>query len=134
MTGIKAATVGTLNAGLPSDQNQYPRIVLTPTGMTYTRGTFGPNGKVSEDYGIVITLYLGTADMSYEGAINAALPFLDRVRAAFASDGTLGGRCINSDITDQDDTLDNFKEPGAPFPMPALRWVLGVSEEVAANA
>ena len=134
ISGIKAATVGIPAGGLPADQGQYPRIVLTPTKLTYVRGTFGPAGKVAEEYGVVITLYLGTPDMSYADAITAALPLLDRVRGKFASDGTLGGLCINSDISDPDDTLDNFREQGAPFPAPALRWVLAVSEEVAANA
>lgn len=134
ISGVKACTVGIPAGGIPADQGQYPRIVLTPSKMTYTRGTFGAAGKVAEEYGIVVTLYLGTPDMSYADAITAALPFLDRVRAKFASDGTLGGRCVNSEISEPDDTLDNFREQGAPFPAPALRWVLAVSEEVAANA
>jgi hypothetical protein len=134
LAGIKAAAIGLPQGGLPADQGQYPRIVLTLTEISYTRGTFGPSGQVAEEYGIFITIYLGTPDMTQAAAIMAALPYLDRLRAQFASDPTMGGLCVHSELSKPDDTLDTFKDYNAPVPYPALRWVLGVSEVVAANA
>jgi hypothetical protein len=134
MTGIKAAALGLPNSGLPADQRQYPRINITPMQMTYTRATFGAAGKVEVGYDVLITLYLGLPSMAQADAVTAVGPYLDRVRAAFASDHTLGARCYNSDIGNPSDNLSDYGDAASPLPYPVAQWRLSVQEEIAANA
>ena len=134
MSGIKAAVLGLPNAGLPADQGQYPRINITPMQMSYVRETMGAAGKVGVEYDVLITLYLGLPSMAQADAVTAVVPYLDRVRAKFASDGTLGGRCFNSDIGSPADNLSDYGEATSPTPYPVVQWRLSVQEEVAANA
>lgn len=134
LTGIKAAALGLPNSGLPADQAQYPRINITPMQMSYERETMGAAGKVAVEYDVLITLYLGLPSMAQADAVTAVVPYLDRVRATFASDGTLGGRCFNSDIGNPADNLSGYGEATSPTPYPVVQWRLSVQEEVAANA
>jgi hypothetical protein len=134
MTGIKAAALGLPNSGLPADQGQYPRINITPMQMSYVRETMGAAGKVSVEYDVLITLYLGLPSMAQVDVVSAAAPYLDRVRAKFASDYTLGGLCWNSDIGNPVDNLSDYGEATSPFPYPTVQWRLSVQEETAANA
>jgi hypothetical protein len=134
MTGIKAAALGLPNSGLPADQLQYPRINITPMQLTYSRATFGAAGKVEVGYDVLITLYLGLPSMAQADAVTASLPYLDRVRAKFASDFTLGGLCFNTDIGNPADNLSDYGDAASPFPYPVMQWRLAVQEEIAANA
>lgn len=139
ITSIVACDQGIPHGGLPSDADQYPRVVITVGDFTPVHETFGAAGTVGENYAVNITAYIGpAADNDHNVVLTKAKVLPQRFRAKFTPDWKLGGACRNSNLRGPVDNL-RASESGLPVyqelgQKPAMRWRLEVTENVAANA
>src|SRR4028118_105614 len=85
ITGVVNVVQGSPD-DMPGDINQYPYVVLTVINYRAKKLTMGVSGLVREDYDVIITVYLGGADMSSQDAQATAVPLYPRFRAKFTPD------------------------------------------------
>jgi hypothetical protein len=85
----------------------------------------GPDGSIHEKYKIYITLVLAEKGASYKRATNDAVPFYDRLRAAFTPDTTLGGVCWTSHLSEARTNLRDFRDKQEE---PIIGWQLDITE------
>lgn len=114
------------------DDAQYPlALISAPLKFGYDRRGMGVAAKGFVMYDAVITVYLGDGALTQEEAIERATPLVDRFRAKFEPDWTMGGVCFNCEMGLPADNLFDFPTRGEP---PVVQWTLRIQEERQANA
>lgn len=128
----KGMPQGNAEPGEFGDDNQYPlALISAPLKFGYDRRGMGVAGKGFIMYDAVITVYLGDASLPQAEAIDRAVPLVDRFRAKFEPDWTMGGVCFNCEMGQPADNLQNYIAVDEP---PVLQWTLRIAEERTPNA
>jgi hypothetical protein len=127
--GLKS-TVVDLGRPEPFPVTLFPLIFLQIDESREERLSCGPDAIVHENYKIYITLVLGEKGTSYKRAAGDAVPFYDRLRAAFAPDPTLGGVCWTSNLSEARTNLRDFRDKQEE---PIIGWQLDITEERSAS-
>ena len=134
ITDIHDVKLGMPQAMEPAayDDSQYPfALISAPLKFGYDRRGMGTAAKGFVQYDAVITVYLGDGALPQDEAIERAIPMVDRFRAKFEPDWTMGGVCFNAEMGLPADNLFDFPTRGEP---PVVQWTLRIQEERVANA
>ena len=133
-----AATVTGINAAVRGPTEPEPGAVDAPYitvrtgGDQWRRRTMGAGGQMSHRYTVSLDLVLagGATEAAYLETARTLYP--DRVRAAFAADHTLGGRCFTSDLGPTTDNFATYREQSGA--LPTLTILVQIEEWKAANS
>lgn len=134
ITGVKQVFPGRLKDGAyPSTGMPSFVVEIGPERITNQTYHASGAGKMHIAYDIHMLLILDRKDVAYGKAQTDALPFYDRVRAAFSNAPTLGGLCWSATLSESLNNLDIFREADVGQ-YPQVAWKLRVTEERAYSA